>query len=182
MARKAKTKRQVYIPTVPQRTCWIESDSYDRRAWGDICADAPPIADLVAAGESLVPHFASLLEDLFLGLFKYNVLFLKPDQVRQSAALNKAVLESMVPSPAFEALKSRTLLEEDKAAIAAIALGEQVLETVKQERLINRREMLDLWDLQHQEEDLEEKAAALKSTVEMAEQSQDQDTETKKKI
>src|SRR5439155_23803174 len=59
MARKPKAKRRIYIPSVPQRTCWIESDSYDRRAWSDICADAPPISELVATGEALVPHFAA---------------------------------------------------------------------------------------------------------------------------
>ena len=31
----------------------------------------------------------------------------------------------------------------------------EVLETVRAEKLVNRREMLDLWDLKHQEEDLE---------------------------
>ncbi len=171
MARRVKPKpRPLYIPAVPHETAWIESDGYDRRAWGEIAASAPTIGELVASGERLVPHFASLLQDIFLGLFKYNLIWLKPDAMRRSAALNRAILEQLIPSPAFEALKNRTLLEEDKAAIAAIVLGEQVLEMVRSERLINRREMLDLFDLKHQEDELEERVEALKKAAEMAEQ------------
>lgn len=170
MARKAKTikPRRIYVPGVAAESSWLESDSYDRRAWSDISADARTLAELQDSGERLVPHFAALLQDLFLALFKYNVVWRKPDTVRMSAALNRTILQSLLPSPAFEALKNRTLLEEDKAAIAAMVLGEEVLEMVRTERLLNRREMLDLWDLQHQEQDLEERAAALENADQMA--------------
>jgi uncharacterized protein with von Willebrand factor type A (vWA) domain len=169
MARKRKIvkPRQLYIPVVPSEASWIESDSYDRRAWHDLGLTAPTINDLVEAGERLVPHFGALLQDLFFGLFKYNLVWNKPAAVRESAALNRTILERLVPSPSFEMLKTRTLLEDDKAVIAALVLGEQVLELVRSERLINRREMLDLWDLKHQEEELEESAAALKNADEL---------------
>jgi uncharacterized protein with von Willebrand factor type A (vWA) domain len=169
MARKAKTTkaRRIHIPVVPVESCWLESDSYDRRAWAQIKDQADSINQLIEAGERLIPHFAALLQDLFSALFKYNLVWLKPDAVRKSAILNRTILERLLPSPAFEALKNRTLLEEDKAAIAALVLGEQVLEVIRSERFINRREMLDLWDLEHQEEELSERAAALKTAVEM---------------
>src|SRR5258708_29914456 len=94
---------------------------------------------------------------------------MKPHAVRRRATLKRTVLEQLVPSPAFEMLKTRTLLEEDKAVIAALVLGEQVLEMVRAEKLINRREMLDLWDMNHQEEDLEQRAAALKNAQDLEE-------------
>jgi len=174
MARKRKTikSRELYIPVVPANASWIESDSYDRRAWAELGLTAPTIGELVESGERLVPDFGALLHDLFLGLFKYNVVWLKPDAVRRSAALNRTILERLLPSPGFEMLKTRTLLEEDKAVIAALVLGEQVLELVRSEKLINRREMLDLWDLKHQEENLAESAAALKNAAELSEQNQ----------
>ena len=172
MARSKKTvkSRPLYIPTVPATASWIESDGYDRRAWAELGLAATTIRQLIETGETLVPHFGALLQDLFLGLYKYNLVWLKPDAVRRSAILNRTILEQVVPSPAFELLKTRTLLEEDKAIIAALVMGEQVLEMVRAEKLINRREMLDLWDLKHQEEDLEERAAALKNAQELAEQ------------
>jgi len=163
-SRSKKTKpKPIYIPAVPAETLWLESDGYDRRAWKEIRNGAPTIAELVEAGEHLVPHFGALLQDIFLGLFKYNLVWLEADTVRRSAILNRTILRELVSSAPFEALKSRTLLEEDKAAIAALALAEQVIEMVRSERLINRREMLDLWDLKHQEEDLRERAEALSS-------------------
>ena len=131
MARKRKTvkPRQLYIPQVPENASWLESDSYDRRAWAELGLTAPTIGDLVESGESLVPHFGALLQDLFFGLFKYNLIWLKPNDVRRSAALNRRFSNRLLPSPGFEILKTRTLLEEDKAVIAALVLGEQVLET-----------------------------------------------------
>ncbi len=174
MARKRKTvkPRQLYIPAVPDNASWLESDSYDRRAWAELGLTAPTIGALVESGERLVPDFGALLRDLFLGLFKYNLVWLKPEAVRRSAVLNRTILEQLMPSAGFEMLKSRTLLEEDKAVIAALVLGAQVLELVRSEKLINRREMLDLWDLKHQEENLAESAAALKNAAELAEENQ----------
>jgi len=168
-SRTAKPRR-VYVPVVPAGAGWIESDSYDRRVWTEIVQGAATIGDLIEAGERLVPNFSWLLQDLFLAFFKYNLVWMKPDSVRRSAALNRAILERLIPSPAFAALKTRTLLEEDKAAIAALVMGEQVIEMVRSERFINRSEMLALWDLKHQEEDLESRAAALKNAIEMGEQ------------
>jgi uncharacterized protein with von Willebrand factor type A (vWA) domain len=174
MARKRKTvkPRPLYIPAVPENASWIESDSYDRRAWAELGLTAPAIGQLVESGQRLVPDFGALLRDLFLGLFKYNLVWLKPDAVRRSAILNRTILERLLPSPGFEMLKSRTLLEEDKAVIAALVLGDQVLDLVRSEKLVNRREMLDLWDLKHQEESLAESAAALKNAAELSDQNQ----------
>ena len=168
--RKALKPRPAYVPAIATTAAWLESDGYDRRAWRDLGLASAPIRELIEAGEKLVPHFGPLLQDLFCGLFKYNLIWLTPDSVRRSAILNRTILEQLVPSPAFELLKTRTLLDEDKAVIAALVVGEQVLEMVRAEKLINRREMLDLWDLEHQEADLENRAAALKNVEELAQQ------------
>ena len=167
--RKATKKpRPPYIPTVAESASWIESDRYDRRAWTELGARADSIRALADAGERLAPHFGVLLQDLFCALFKYNLVWLKPDAVRRSAILNRAILEQLIPSPAFAMLKERTLLEEDKAVLGAIVIGEQALEMLRAEKLINRRELLDLWDLEHQERELADRAAALRNAIEMA--------------
>lgn len=168
-ARKTAKPRKIFVPLVPQGATWIESDSYDRRAWSEILSGTPAFKDLTDAGGALVPHFDALLADFFLALFKFNLVWHKPDSVRRAAALNRTILDEILPSPAFEALKNRTLLEEDKAAIAAIVLGERALEMIRSERFLNRREMVDLWDLEHQEQDLAARADALKTIQEIAE-------------
>jgi uncharacterized protein with von Willebrand factor type A (vWA) domain len=171
MARKTKIikPRRVYVPVAPANTSWFESDSYDRRTWNEIVADAPSLADLAETGERLVPHFGALVQDLFFALFKMNPVFRKSGDVRLAAALNRTILEQIVPSASFQALRSRTALEEDKAAIAAIVMSEHALEMVKSEKLINRSEMLDLWDLARQEQDLEARAEAVKAINEIQE-------------
>jgi uncharacterized protein with von Willebrand factor type A (vWA) domain len=167
--RKTAKPRKIFVPAVPQGATWIESDSYDRRAWSEILSGTAAFKDLTEAGGALVPHFDALLADFFLALFKFNLVWHKPDAVRRAAALNRTILNEILPSPAFEALKNRTLLEEDKAAIAAIVLGERALEMIRSERFLNRREMVDLWDLEHQEQDLAARADALKTIQEMTE-------------
>jgi uncharacterized protein with von Willebrand factor type A (vWA) domain len=171
MARKSKIikPRRMYVPVVPATASWFESDSYDRRTWNEIVADAPSLADLAETGERLVPHFGALVQDLFFALFKMNPVFRKSGDVRLAAALNRTILEQIVPSAPFQALRSRTALEEDKAAIAAIVMSEHALELVKSEKLINRSEMLDLWDLARQEQDLEARAEAVKAVNEIQE-------------
>src|SRR5260370_4054206 len=98
--KKSKPK-PIYIPALPKETLWLESDGYDRRAWKDIQAGAPTIAELIEAGEKLVPHFGALLHDIFLGLFKYNLVWMPPDAVRRSAILNRTILGELISSPAF---------------------------------------------------------------------------------
>jgi uncharacterized protein with von Willebrand factor type A (vWA) domain len=171
MARKTKIikPRRVYVPIVPTEASWFESDSYDRRTWNEIVADAPSIGELAETGERLVPHFGALVQDLFFALFKMNPVLRKAGDVRLAAALNRTILEQIVPSGPFQALRSRTALEEDKAAIAALVMSEHALELVKSEKLINRSEMLDLWDLARQEQDLEARAEAVKAVNEMQE-------------
>ncbi len=171
MARKAKIiqPRRLYVPVVPANASWFESDSYDRRTWNEIVADAPSIADLAESGERLVPHFGALMQDLFFALFKMNPVFRKSGDVRHAAALNRTILDQIVPLAPFQALRSRTALEEDKAAIAAIVMSEHALEMMKSEKLINRSEMLDLWDLARQEQDLEARAEAVKAVIEIQE-------------
>src|SRR5258707_8451789 len=181
MARNPKIikARRVYVPVVPANASWFESDSYDRRTWNEIVADAPSLADLAETGERLVPHFGALVQDLFFALFKMNPVFRKSGDVRLAAALNRTTLEQIVPSAPFQALRSRTALEEDKAAIAAIVMSEHALELVKSEKLINRSEMLDLWDLARQEQDLEARAEAVKAVNEIQEKEESESGEEK---
>ncbi|MFZ0660188.1 MAG: hypothetical protein WAM05_15795, partial [Candidatus Binataceae bacterium] len=73
-ARKTARPRKIFVPTVPQGATWIESDSYDRRAWSEILSGTPAFKDLTEAGGALVPHFDALLADFFLALFKFNLV------------------------------------------------------------------------------------------------------------
>ena len=192
MARKPKIvkPRRLYIPVVPSNASWFESDGYDRRTWNEIVARRAvarrPRRNRRAAGPAFRRAACRISSS---ALFKMNPVMRKAGDVRLAAALNRTILEQIVPSAPFQALRSRTALEEDKAAIAAIVMSEHALEMVKSEKLINRSEMLDLWDLARQEQDLEARAEAVKAVNEIQEpqegeneSGEGQDQATKKEL
>jgi uncharacterized protein with von Willebrand factor type A (vWA) domain len=169
---RQRKRERAYVPAVARRETWIQSDIYDRNAWRQIVDQAPSVASLIESGAHLIPHFSAFAQDLFCALFKCNILWSEPSEVRPSAALNRTILQRLLNSPAFAVLRARTVLEEDKAAIATLVLSQQTLEVIRSERLINRREMLDLWDLEHQENELADWVAALNNARETVEQSE----------
>jgi len=155
-----KKKSQFILPPpppIPQSACWIESDSYDRTVYKRLRDDSPSLRSLEERGEALVPHFGALLQDLFCSLFKYNVLFMKEEAVLPSAALNRLLLSSLQQKQETQHLRDTTVLDEGKAGLATVLLGEGALRLLKSEKPLTRRDLLDLWNTQKQEEIVEEK-------------------------
>ena len=156
----AKKKSQFILPPpqpIPQNACWIESDSYDRAVYRKLRDDSPSLRNLEESGGALVPRFDALLQDLFCALFKYNVLFLKEDAVLPSAALNRALLTALHQGELARLLREATVLDEGKAGLATVLLGEGALRLLKSEKPLTRRDLLDLWNMEKQEEIVQEK-------------------------
>ncbi len=159
---------------IPQNACWIESDSYDRATYRRLREESPSLQALEEAGGQLLPHFDALLQDLFCLLFKYNTIFFREEDVLPSAALNRLLLQSLHKSDLYAFLRDMTLLDETKAALATVLLGEGALRLLRSEKTLTRRDLLDLWDLSHQEEGVQEKieeareAEALSSEEELS--------------
>src|SRR6266540_1933089 len=125
----AKKKSQFILPPpppIPQNASWIESDSYDRAVYRRLRDDSPSLRALEESGGTLVPRFDALLQDLFCMLFKYNVLFLKEDVVLPSATFNRTLLTAL-PQKDVELLRDTTVLDEGKAGLATVLLGEGAL-------------------------------------------------------
>jgi uncharacterized protein with von Willebrand factor type A (vWA) domain len=144
--------RTVLIP--PSEHCWVESDAYDRSAFGNLVADSASLAELVETGGRLVPHFRELVEDVFCLLFKTEPRVRRPEEVAPAAALNRALLDAFRDHPLLEHLRGETQLDETQAGLATVLIGEQLLTLVKEERLLPRGDLLDLWDLERQEDEL----------------------------
>ncbi|MBI3250195.1 MAG: VWA domain-containing protein [Deltaproteobacteria bacterium] len=161
-------------PPIPRNTNWIESDLYDRAVYRKLREDSPALRTLEDNGGALVPHFDALLQDLFCSLFKYNVIFLKEQEVLPSAAFNHALLLALHTGELAQLLREATLLDEGRAGLAAVLLGEGALRLLKSEKPFTRRDLLDLWNLQKQEEIVQEKIAettnAKELTTELAKQ------------
>lgn len=140
----------------------IESDSYDRATIERLRRASHAWRTLDEDGAKLVPHFPALVEDLFCALFKMNVLRLPQDRIAASAAFNRRVLESVLGGPAYEALRLHTVLDEARAGLGAVLLGESVLRALREDRVLTSGDLLDLWNLEREEEaarEAEEEAA-----------------------
>src|SRR6266849_5014194 len=144
--------RAVLIP--PDEHCWVESDAYDRSAFAALVGEAPSLARVAEDGGALVPHFRALLEDVFCLLFKLEPRLRPAQAVAPAAALGRALLDAFAGHPLLEHLRERTQLDETQAGLGVVLLAEQVLAMLREERLLPRGDLLDLWDLERREDEL----------------------------
>jgi len=152
---RAPVKR-VFEP-LPKNSFWILNDAYDRRVWQQLRADSPSLRELEEKGGAFLPHFGSLLQDIFCLLFKYNINYVEERLVLASALLNEKFLRSIHQGAQYEFLREQTLLNEAHAGLSTLILGERLLALVREEKLLTRRDMRDLWDIQKQEEIVSQK-------------------------
>ena len=155
--RKKKTPRKRTFQPLPQNTCWVESDSYDRHSYAKIRSESPSLQSLEETGSTFLPHFASLLQDLFCLLFKFNVVFFPEKDVLPSALFNRTVLNGLQQGHLYRILRELTRLDEAKAGLCTLLLGEGVIALLKSEKTLTLRDMLDLWDVKKQQEVVEQK-------------------------
>ncbi len=161
-AKKAAVK--AVFQALPKNTFWIESDAYDQRVYGYLRDESQALRELEDNGGKLLPHFGSLLHDLFCLFFKYNVNWLDESQVLPSALLNEIFLNAVSNGPQYEFLREQTLLNEARAGLSTLLVGERLLGLIREEKFLTRRDLRDLWDIEKQEqlvgEKLEEYEAA----------------------
>jgi uncharacterized protein with von Willebrand factor type A (vWA) domain len=150
--RKQKTPVKRVFQHLPEKTFWIDNDAYDRRVWEHLRAESPSLRELEDKGSNLLPHFASLLQDIFCLLFKYNITYHNDADVASSALLNQKFLRAIHQGAQYDFLRDQTLLNEAHAGLSTLILGERLLALVREEKFLTRRDMRDLWDIQKQEE------------------------------
>ena len=157
-AAPAQGARRVDSPVVQRfadtRNHWIESDSYDRATLERLQADSPSFAALVESGGKLLPHFDGFVLDLFALLFKLNIVQYPPETVVPSAGFYRLLLEQLQRTPVLDVLRRQTVLDETRAGLATLLLGDRLLTLLKSERILSRGEMLDFWNLEQHEREI----------------------------
>lgn len=148
----------------------VERDAYDAAAIMRLRRGSHAWRALDADGAKLVPHFPALVEDLFCALFKMNVLLLPEDRVAASAAFNRRVLSSVAAGPAYELLRLHSVLDEARAGLGAVLIGEAVLRALREDRVLTSGDLVDLWNLQREEEAAEAAEEEAEVGREMAEE------------
>ena len=153
--------RTVLLP--PRQHCWIESDAYDRSTFARLVDETPSLRALQARGSAVVPHFDALLEDLFALCFKLEPRWRAEDEVAPSAGLNRILLGALRDHPLLATLREDTQLEEARAGLATVLMGEELLERLERDELLPRSDRADLWDLAQREEALRRRVAEARS-------------------
>ncbi len=134
----------------------VESDLYDRAAIARLRAASGAWQKLDEEGGRLIPHFAALLDDVFCALFKYNVVSFGPEVTVPSVALNRTVISELIEGRAYPALRPQTLLDEARAGLATVSIGESLLKALREDRVLTAGDLLDLWSLSQEEENVRE--------------------------
>ena len=155
--RKPKAPLKRVFQPLPKNSFWIKNDAYDLRVWGHLRAESPSLRELEDKGSALLPHFGSLLQDIFCLLFKYNIIYHADAEMLPSALLNQKFLQAIEHGAQYDFLREQTLLNEAHAGLSTLILGERLLTLVREEKFLTRRDMRDLWDIQKQEELLGQK-------------------------
>lgn len=171
--RRARKKSRFSLPPpepLPDNVYWVESDSYDRAVYEQLRAASPSLQRLEESGAPLLPHFPALLHDLFCALFKYNVVFLKADDVLPSAAVNRELLTALHTGELANLLREATILDEGQAGLATVLLGEGALRVLKSEKPLTRRDLLDVWNVEKQEALVQQNIDEARNAKELAEQ------------
>ena len=118
---KKPPSKRVFQP-LPESSFWIENDAYDRRVYGYLRSESPSLRELEEAGSTFLPHFGSLLQDIFSLLFKYNVIFHRASDVVASALLNEKFLNGIRHGNQYEFLREQTLLNEARAGLSTLSV------------------------------------------------------------
>ena len=143
---------------MPLLTNWIETDTYDRAAFERLCGESPSLQALAASGSKLLPHFDGFLLDIYALLYKMNVVFQPQEAVTPAAVFYRFLLEELRGASALDVLRQQTALDEGVSGLATLLLGEALLELLKSERVLTRGEMLDVWSLEQQGEEIDGRA------------------------
>ena len=95
-------------------------------------------------------------------------IFLKEQEVLPSAALNRTLLAALHQGELSQLLRTATVLDEGKAGLATVLLGEGALRLLKSEKPLTRRDLLDFWNMQKQEEIVQDKIAEANNAKELS--------------
>lgn len=152
----------------------VASDAYDRAAIVRLRNASHAWRTLDADGAKLVPHFPALVEDLFCALFKLNVVLRGDADGPVSAAFNRRVLRGVLAGPAYEMLRLHTPLDEARAGLGAVLIGESVLRALREDRVLTSGDLLDLWNLEREEQAAREAEEEADVGRELAEEAQGQ--------
>jgi uncharacterized protein with von Willebrand factor type A (vWA) domain len=135
-------------------TSLIEHDSFDVRAFEEVKLGSARLAQLLERGGKLLPHFDTLLFDLFAALFKLNLVLRPEAETAESTRLGRRLLAGLLAAPDFQKLRDETALDEFRAAMGAATLAEGLLRALRGEDLLDAGALAAMQGLADREEEI----------------------------
>lgn len=148
----------------------IETDSFDRELFADLEAESEQMRDIIESGSNLLPEFRALMLDLFAAFYKYNVLFLPETDTRVSSGLRRRILTEVLGDENYARLREETVLDGFRSSLAAIDMGQNVLEWLRSEDGPGERSLLKEWETDNAEREVEELSEEMETWDEVGEE------------
>jgi uncharacterized protein with von Willebrand factor type A (vWA) domain len=104
----------------------------DIEIYNDIYDTSPVMQDTVAIGETLLPTFKYLHQDIFLSLYKYKAKLLPETQMHLSTRLNHTFAESYLNTPEYITLRQSCRMDQFNAAIGTEIIGKKLLDIIRE--------------------------------------------------
>ena len=157
----------------------IEHSEVETWMYDDIVANSPVMQQTLEYGEDILPTFKYLHQDLFYMCYKYNVKVRPESEVHVSSKFNRAVIEYLVNTPEYIALRQSCRMDQFYAAWATELLSEEALKIIEQALQMikdleeKKQKLRELLEKEEEMDEVIEEAEEIEELLERARQSKD---------
>jgi uncharacterized protein with von Willebrand factor type A (vWA) domain len=109
----------------------LNTDSYDRRRFGQILDMSDKLKTVGKEGKKLFPSFQPLMGDMWAGLFKMKPELL--EEVPQELEMNYKFMEKIIEDESYQEFREYTRLDDLASAIGITKYSETVMKWVKEQ-------------------------------------------------
>ena len=110
----------------------IECLDIDIMDFEDIVEASNIMQDTLAEGEELLKTFKYLYQDIYMSFIKYSPVMLPPSRVHRSVKMNRDILEQLLNTPEYIALRKNCKLDPFNSALATNILAKEAIEILRE--------------------------------------------------
>lgn len=108
----------------------LNTDSFDRRRYQEIREMSQKLKEIERMGSGLLPSFASLMGDIWAGLYKMDPRL--KNEVDEGLEANRAIMERILNEDSFQSKRELTRLDDLMSAVGTIKFSEAVYDWLRQ--------------------------------------------------
>lgn len=120
-----------------KRETVLNTDSFDRRRFGQILDMSERLQELQKKGQEVLPTFRPLMNDMWASLYKMKPSLLEEEEFDKEYKVNHDFLSKVMSDEAFNSARSATRLDDLTSALGTVRFSEKVYEWVEEQRQEN---------------------------------------------